>query len=63
MYAIRSYYELPGSSFVPPNTALRGVLNDAASARIVALAGADVPKGLADMVDERAIVNARNNFV
>ncbi|WCL54070.1 phosphogluconate dehydratase [Gimibacter soli] len=50
--------QLPGSSFVAPNTDLRAALNDAASARAVALAAADKPKGLADMVDERAIVNA-----
>lgn len=50
---------LPGSAFVPPNTALRDALTSAAArraARITALSNEHVQ--LADIVDERAIVNA-----
>jgi phosphogluconate dehydratase len=50
---------LPGSAFVPPNTPLRDALTAAATrraARITALGGEYLP--LADVVDERAIVNA-----
>ncbi len=50
---------MPGSAFVPPNTALRDALTAAAArraARITALGSEYLP--LADIVDERAIVNA-----
>ncbi|NBC37817.1 phosphogluconate dehydratase [Novosphingobium sp. FSY-8] len=51
--------QLPGSSFVPPNTPLRSALTRAAVHRLVAITrkGAD-PRPMAQMVDERAIVNA-----
>ena len=50
---------LPGSAFVPPNTPLRDALTAAATqraARITALGKEYIP--LANVVDERAIVNA-----
>jgi phosphogluconate dehydratase len=50
---------LPGAAFVTPNTPLRDALTSAAAkraARITALGDEYLP--LADMVDERAIVNA-----
>jgi phosphogluconate dehydratase len=50
---------MPGSAFVPPNTPLRDALTVAATqraARITALGDSYLP--LADIVDERAIVNA-----
>jgi len=50
---------VPGSAFVPPNTPLRDALTAAAArraARITALGNEYLP--LADIVDERAIVNA-----
>ena len=50
---------LPGSAFVPPNTALRDALTDAATrraARITALGEEHLP--LAHVLDERSMVNA-----
>ena len=50
---------LPGSAFVPPNTPLRDALTAAATqraARITALGSEYLP--LAEIVDERCIVNA-----
>jgi phosphogluconate dehydratase len=50
---------MPGAAFIPPNTPLRDALTAAATqraARITALGGEYLP--LADIVDERAIVNA-----
>jgi phosphogluconate dehydratase len=50
---------IPGAAFIPPNTPLRDALTAAATqraARITALGGEYLP--LADIVDERAIVNA-----
>ncbi len=50
---------MPGSAFVPPNTPLRDALTAAAThraARITALGSDHIP--LAEVVDERAIVNA-----
>jgi phosphogluconate dehydratase len=50
---------LPGAAFVPPNTALRDALTSAAAkraARITALGDDYLP--LAEIVDERCIVNA-----
>jgi phosphogluconate dehydratase len=50
---------MPGSAFVPPNTPLRDALTAAAThraARITALGNEYIP--LANIVDERAIVNA-----
>ena len=50
---------VPGAAFIPPNTPLRDALTAAAThraARITALGGEYLP--LADIVDERAIVNA-----
>src|SRR5690606_32699903 len=50
---------LPGSAFVPPNTALRDALTVAATkraARITSLGQEYLP--LAEVVDERCIVNA-----
>ncbi|HKT72543.1 MAG TPA: phosphogluconate dehydratase [Steroidobacteraceae bacterium] len=49
---------LPGSAFVPPNTPLREALTGAAArraARITALGNEYIP--VADIIDERAIVN------
>ncbi|MEM1229614.1 MAG: phosphogluconate dehydratase [Pseudomonadota bacterium] len=51
--------QLPGSSFVPPDTPLRSELTDAAVTQALAntaLAGTERP--LAQMLDERAILNA-----
>ncbi|MEJ1962416.1 MAG: phosphogluconate dehydratase [Gammaproteobacteria bacterium] len=50
---------LPGSAFIPPNTPMRDALTAAATkraARITALGDEYIP--LADVVDERCIVNA-----
>src|SRR5579859_5498741 len=49
---------LPGASFVNPGTALREALTQAAARRVVAIAahGAE-PTTMADVVDERAVVN------
>jgi phosphogluconate dehydratase len=50
---------MPGAAFIPPNTPLRDALTAAAThraARITALGSEYLP--LADIVDERAIVNA-----
>jgi phosphogluconate dehydratase len=49
--------QLPGSSFVQPNTELRAGLNRMAAELIVHNATAENVTGLADMVDARAIVN------
>ncbi|MGD9525815.1 phosphogluconate dehydratase [Pseudonocardia sp.] len=46
---------LPGASFVNPGTPLRDALTTAAGERAVALAGGGAP--IADVVDERAVVN------
>ena len=50
---------LPGSSFVNPDTPLRAALTDAAAARAVAITpqGGE-PTPIAEVVDEKAIVNA-----
>ena len=51
--------QLPGSSFVPPNTPLRSALTREAVHRLAAIGpkSAD-PRPMGHMVDERAIVNA-----
>ena len=49
--------QLPGSSFVQPNTELRAGLNRMAAELIVHNATAENVTGLADIVDARAIVN------
>jgi phosphogluconate dehydratase len=49
--------QLPGSSFVQPNTELRAGLNRMAAELIVHNATAEKVTGLADIVDARAIVN------
>ena len=51
--------QLPGSSFVPPNTPLRSALTRAAVHRlsVISRKGAD-PRPMAEVVDEKAIVNA-----
>ena len=50
--------QLPGSSFVNPGTDLRAAVTDAAVHRVLALRGVGAAAvGLADIVDERAIVN------
>jgi phosphogluconate dehydratase len=49
--------QLPGSSFVQPNTELRAGLNRMAAELIVHNATAENVTGLADMVDAHAIVN------
>jgi phosphogluconate dehydratase len=50
---------LPGAAFVHPNTALRDALTGAAAQRAVAIAQAGTEyTPIADVVDERAIVNA-----
>jgi len=50
---------LPGSSFVNPETPLRAALTEAAAARAVAIThqGGE-PTPIADVVDEKAVVNA-----
>ena len=51
--------QLPGSSFVPPGTALRSALHAEAAARMAQMAREDDPaRSLGALVDERAIVNA-----
>ncbi|WJS99407.1 phosphogluconate dehydratase [Novosphingobium humi] len=51
--------QLPGSSFVPPNTPLRSQLTRAAVHRLTQISrkGAD-PRPMAQVVDEKAILNA-----
>ena len=49
--------QLPGSSFVNPGTPLRDALTADAVRRVLALASSAQPSGLADIVDERVIVN------
>lgn len=50
---------IPGSAFVPPNTALRGALTRAATHRLSAIGKeGDDYRPLARCVDEKAIVNA-----
>jgi phosphogluconate dehydratase len=50
---------MPGSAFVPPNTPLRDALTVAATQRVARItASGDQYSPLADVVDERAIVNA-----
>ncbi len=51
--------QLPGSSFVPPNTPLRSQLTRAAVHRLAAIgAKSEAPRTMAQMVDEKAILNA-----
>ena len=51
--------QLPGTSFVNPDTPLRAALTDAAVARALALSAlGDDYRPIASLVDERAIVNA-----
>ena len=51
--------QLPGSSFVPPNTPLRSALTRAAVHRLAAMSAPGAGhRTMAEMVDERAIVNA-----
>jgi len=49
---------LPGSSFVNPGTPLREALTRAAGERVVALSRAEGRTPIAEIVDEKAIVNA-----
>ena len=49
--------QLPGSSFVQPDAALRQALNRQAMARVLELGRGEQPLGLADIVTEQAIVN------
>ena len=49
--------QLPGASFVPPNTPLRDALNEEVASQIVALSSGDRPAGLGELVDAAAIVN------
>jgi phosphogluconate dehydratase len=50
---------VPGAAFVSPGTALRDALTRAAAWRAVALSGPSAkPGSLADIIDERSIVNA-----
>ena len=50
---------VPGSAFVPPNTPLRQALTRAAVHRLSAIGkGSDDPRPMAQVVDEKAIVNA-----
>ncbi|MEO0998673.1 MAG: phosphogluconate dehydratase, partial [Pseudomonadota bacterium] len=49
--------QLPGGSFVNPNTPLRDALTDAAVATVLANAGDD-PRPLGRIVSEKAVVNA-----
>ena len=49
--------QLPGSSFVNPGTPLREALTAAAVQRAVEMASAKAAAGLADIVDEKVIVN------
>jgi phosphogluconate dehydratase len=51
--------QLPGSSFVPPNTPLRSRLTRAAVHRLTQISrkGAD-PRPMGEVVDEKAILNA-----
>jgi phosphogluconate dehydratase len=50
---------MPGSAFVPPNTPLRDALTVAATKRVARITAlGDEYIGLADVVDERCVVNA-----
>ena len=49
---------LPGAAFVTPNTPLRDALTEAATRRLVALCQDTRRQPIAEIVDERAIVNA-----
>ncbi len=49
---------VPGAAFVNPGTPLREALTRAAVWRAVAMAGSDGPVSLADIIDERSVVNA-----
>jgi phosphogluconate dehydratase len=49
--------QLPGSSFVNPGTPLRAALTRYAVARVLRLREGPTPTGLADIVNEQAIVN------
>jgi len=49
---------LPGASFVPPHTALRQGLTEAAGARVTELAREEDRTPIGEVVDEKAIVNA-----
>ena len=49
---------MPGAAFVPPDTPLRDALTRAATAQAAALsADGETPRALADIVDEKAIIN------
>jgi phosphogluconate dehydratase len=51
--------QLPGSSFVPPNTDLRQALHRAAASTVAGLAAEDgAPRGVGHLVNEKSIVNA-----
>jgi len=50
--------QLPGSSFFNPGSGARPLLNQAAADAVIALARAEMPVGLGDMVTEKSIVNA-----
>ena len=49
--------QLPGASFVPPGTPLRKALTEEAGRRVVTLARGEQYTPLAEVVDERAVVN------
>lgn len=50
---------MPGAAFIPPDTPLRDALTKAATAQAAALSSyGDAPTALADIIDEKAIVNA-----
>jgi len=49
--------QLPGSSFVNPGTALRSALTDSAVKSLAELSQSESPLALADIVDEKSLVN------
>ena len=49
--------QLPGSSFVNPGTALRSALTDSAVQSLAKLSQSETPLALADIVDEKSLVN------
>jgi len=49
---------VPGAAFVNPGTQLRDALTRAAVWRAVSMAGSNGPVSLADIIDERSVVNA-----
>lgn len=50
--------QLPGSSFINPNTPLRSAVTDAGAQCIVEIAGREKPRGIGEIVTAQSLVNA-----